>query len=310
MTVVPLHSQAGQHLLVRSGHVFVHEGPGDDTPPLVPAKLHRIVNLAEIPLEHNAPAAYGSPRTRYHAIVTSSRLAALIALTAFQPLDREDVWVTGDPRNDHVLGPSELLPADLREQEERLKAVVGDRRLVLVEPTYHGGDRAYRRFDVRELDWLSGWCARHEVVLGFRDHPSDRARQLTQVLSAIGALNLTRNRFPSLEVVDRVAAGLVTDLSARVVEFAATGKPMVVLDERINRPGDLLHDVHELLPAAVAHDFETFAAALERMFDPADDEPGDSCRRLFVEHLDVLSARRLVNRVKESYLRSRPLDPS
>ena len=155
--------------------------------------------------------------------------------------------MTGDPRNDHVLGPSERLPADLREQEERLQALVGDRRLVLVEPTYRGGDEAYRRFDQPELDWLSGWCARQDVVLGFRDHPSDRARQLTQVLWSLGALNLTRNRFPSLEVVDRVAAGLVTDLSARAVEFAATGKPMVVFDERSDRPGDLVHDVHAVL---------------------------------------------------------------
>nr|WP_302053595.1 CDP-glycerol glycerophosphotransferase family protein [Nocardioides panacis] len=102
---------------------------------------------------------------------------------------------------------------------------------------------------------------------------------------------------------------MVTDLSARAVEFAATGKPMVVFDERINRPGDLLHDVHEVLPAAVAHDFETFAAALERMFDPASDEPREFRRRLFVEHLDVHSARRLVNRVRGSYLRSRPASP-
>ncbi len=173
---------------------------------------------------------------------------------------------------------------------------------MLVEPTYRGGPEAYRRFDQPELDWLSGWCARHDVVLGFRDHPSDRARQLTQVLWSLGALNLTRNRFPSLEVVDRVAAGLVTDLSARAVEFAATGKPMVVFDERSDRPGDLVHDVHAVLPAAVAHDFETFAGALEKMFDPADDALRESRRRLFVEHLDVLSARRLVGAVKRLYL--------
>ena len=57
------------------------------------------------------------------------------------------------------------------------------------------------------------------------------------------------------------------------MEFAATGKPMVVFDERSDRPGDLVHDVHAVLPAAVAHDFETFAGALEQMFDPADDDP-------------------------------------
>ena len=73
VTVVPLHSHAGQHLLVRSAHVFVREAPGDDTPPLVPAKLHRIVNLAQVPLEHDAPADEGAPRTRYRAVVTSAR---------------------------------------------------------------------------------------------------------------------------------------------------------------------------------------------------------------------------------------------
>ncbi|QWZ07223.1 rhamnan synthesis F family protein [Nocardioides panacis] len=142
VTVAPLHSQLGQHLLVRSAHVFVHEAPGEEAPPLVPARLHRIINLAQVPLEYVAAAAEDAPRARYHAVVTSSRLAALIALTAFQLLDREDVWVTGDPRNDHVLGPSHRLPADLREQEERLRVVVGDRRLVLVEPTYRGGSPA------------------------------------------------------------------------------------------------------------------------------------------------------------------------
>jgi hypothetical protein len=302
VTIVPLLSRAGQHLLARSSHVFVHEAPGECAPPLVPARLHRIINLAQVPLEHVVPAADVSPRRRYHAVVTSSRLAALTAQAAFQPLDREDVWVTGDPRNDHLFGPSELLPADLREEEERLRAAVGDRRLVLVEPTFRGGDRPYRHLNQPELDWLQGWCARHDVVLGFRDHPSDRRRHLAQVLSPIGALNLARSHYPSLEVVDRVAAGLVTDLSARPVEFAATGRPMVVVDERIDRPSDLLHDVQELLPAAVAHDFETLAAALERMFDPAGAALRESRRRLFVEHLDALGARRLVNKVKQSYV--------
>jgi hypothetical protein len=310
VTVLPLHSPQGQHHLVRSKHLFVSETPGTEPTPLVPPRLHRVINLAAVPLQRAPAPADGTVTPPYWAVVTSSRLSALAAATTYAPLDQARIWTTGDPRDDLLLCGSGDLPADLQEQEARLSRVLADRRLVLFEPTYRpdqpGG--GYPRFDPAELEWLATWCSAQHAVLGFRDDPRDRSRGLTRILGSLGAVSLTRNRFPSLEVVDRVAGALVTDHPARAVQFAATRKPMVLLTEE-GPPGvqhaygtDWVHDLRAVLPATVAPDFEALAEALEALFEPRRDEEWLWRRRLLVEHSDMHNARRLVGLVRRRYL--------
>ncbi len=53
---------------------------------------------------------------------------------AVRPGPPDGLWVTGPPRTDLVLAESTALPADLREQGDRLRSELAGRRLVLLLP--------------------------------------------------------------------------------------------------------------------------------------------------------------------------------
>ena len=56
----------------------------------------------------------------------------------FDPVPGER-WVTGTPRTDFLLARSAALPADLRDQCDRLRASSSGRRLVLLHPAARPG---------------------------------------------------------------------------------------------------------------------------------------------------------------------------
>ena len=67
---------------------------------------------------------------------------------------------------------------------------------------------------------------RHNAVLGVREHMADRARTYWHQLAPLGSIDLSNRRFPDLEVLYRVADGLVSDYSSCLVDFLLTGRPV------------------------------------------------------------------------------------
>ena len=222
VVVVPLLSREGQHYLLRARQIFVKHGPSVNAYwPLSPFS-HNFVNLwhgiplkrfgsasVEItpPLEKSLLRNNGGCR----AVVTSGRMDSLAMTTAFWPLSYPDMWNTGLPRNDYITCAAERLPEDLRAAEERLRAEVGGRRLVMFLPTFKDNQsNGYYRFAPEELEHLSAWMERHDAVLGVREHMADQARSYWHQLAPLGSIDLSNRRFTDLEVLYRVAEGLVS----------------------------------------------------------------------------------------------------
>ncbi|CAN5495793.1 hypothetical protein BH10ACT10_BH10ACT10_16690 [soil metagenome] len=300
VVVLPLESPEGQFLLARSRYVFVRELPGDASYGWFSPGNHDIVHVGGVPLRSfPAPAADTSPgESPYRAVVAGSPAQALAAAQAFAPLPLADVWQTGAPRNDLLLRASADLPDDLRRQEEELTVALAGRPLLLFAPAFDrgGAGPVYRSTDRDVVEALSGWCERHGGVAGYYDDPRDRTRELSRVLEPVGALNLRRLGVTDHVVVDRVATLLLTDVSARAVDFAATGRAIVLLLDATSED-ELFHDPG-LLPVHVVRDRGDLAAALE--LPPVD--AGDRTRLLF-STLDQGSSGRLVRRIRADYLR-------
>jgi hypothetical protein len=305
---LPLDSPQGQFHLARARYVFVREHPGDASYGHFSPKRHDIVHVGGVPLRPfpELPEV-AAEETPYRAVVASSRMQALAATQAFAPMSLEDVWLTGAPRNDLLLAPSADLPEDLRTQQEALVDLLSGRPLLLFAPAYDiaGAERGYGLLGQDVVDALAAWCGRHDGVVGFYDDVRDRSRLLARALDPLHGWNLRRLGFEEHVVVDRVASTLVTDLSARAVDFAATGKEVVVwADARVR--SQMFHDP-EVLPAHVVSDTASLTAALDAVFTPQDPDQHavrSAQRRLLFSRLDQRNCERLVRRLRTDYVRA------
>jgi CDP-glycerol glycerophosphotransferase (TagB/SpsB family) len=243
-------------------------------------------------------------------VITSSKIDTLAMAAAFHPLTIQDMWPTGLPRNDFILRREELLPDDLRAEEQRLRDEVAGRRLVMFLPTFKNGQASsYYTFSSTELDWLRDWSRRTGAVIGVREHMADKAHTYSRMLSRLDTIDLSSRRYPDLEVLYRVADGLVTDYSSCLVDFMLTGKPVVSFaydhDRYANEERGLFYDLDEVVPGPVCRDFAQFAQALDQLFDapsPTQLEDYDWKRARFFDHLDDHNAARVVERVKRLYV--------
>jgi CDP-glycerol glycerophosphotransferase (TagB/SpsB family) len=315
VVVAPLRSPEGQYHLLRARQVFVKHGPRINTGYPLSAELHNFINLWHgIPLKRFGYAGLESPQTLRtiaaenrgcRAVVCSSAIDRLAMTAAFYPLDYGKFWCTGLPRNDFILRAAERMPGDFMEQEARLRAEVGSRRLVLYLPTFRNDQaEGVYRFSGRELAWLADWQRKHDAVLGVREHMADTARAYTAQLSELGVLDLSSRRYPNIEVLYRVGAALVTDYSSCVIDFLLTGRPVVSFAYDYERYAEsergLFYDLEQVLPGPVCRTFGELTTALEGLFEGrgVDGDDYDWKRSLFFDHLDDGNAWRVVKEVK------------
>ena len=248
------------------------------------------------PPTDDAPVRDGSP---YRAVVAASPAQALAATQAFAPLALADVWQTGSPRNDLLLRDSAGLP-DAAGAGAGCWPAPWTAGCLLFAPASdrRGSGPAYRCVGTAPSSTRSPAGANGTVASSATTTTSGtRTRELSRVLEPVGALDLRRLGVSDHVVVDRAATLLLTDVSARAVDFSATGRSIVLLLDGASERDELFHDPG-LLPVHVVRDPRDLAPALD-LPPPA---AGDRTRLLFPV-LDRGNAARLVRRIR-SRLRS------
>jgi hypothetical protein len=308
--VMALQSPEGLDHLVRCRYVFVQERPvlSLNKLRLSPA-LHDIVLVRDgLAIRRAGQAArfrQGKRRPRRRtvasALLTSSHLDQVAMLAMHTVADYPCCRRTGIPGLDFVLVDHDALPQDLREQEDRLRARLDGRRLLLFAPEVVLGSHPPYPFGPEELDWLRRWTAAHNTVLGLREHRHDGEHAYRRLLGDV-AVHLSPSEFPHVQVLLRVADAVLTDFCGTGLDFLVTGRPVVSfihdLEEMRSR---LFYDPEQVLPGPVCHDFGELQKALEHVFDPPDARARqryERSRRLFHDHLDPHSAARAVAAVR------------
>lgn len=322
--IVPLLSREGQELAVRCGQVFVKHAPSINVPYLRDTERRNFINTWHgIPLKRFGFASADTSEHREsvieehsgcRAVITSSTTDSLAMAAAFHPLPHQNMWVTGLPRNDMILRPEADLPSDLAADERMLRDEVGDRRLVMLLPTFKKDqDDAYYRFTAEQVEWLRAWSERHRAVIGLREHMADTERVYSQMLAPLEPIDISSRRYPHLEVLYRVADALVTDYSSCLVDFMLTGRPVVSfaydLDRYAMHERGLFYDLGQVIPGPVCRTFDDLAPALDDLFRPRTAEELDTYawqRRIFFQYIDDQSSRRVVDRVRRLYVDPEP----
>jgi hypothetical protein len=314
VVVVPLHSPEGQYHLVRSGQVFVkwdaRRTLGEHLSP-----DHRLFLVRDgLILSRAGRAARGhrrvspDPVSRWHAVLSASDVDQLAVLALTYPTRYDQGWHSGIPWHDFLVRPRAELPADLRDAEDRLRAELAGRRLLLFAPEHLG--RAARRqrraaFDRDQIHWLADWATRTGTAIGLREHPLDATRPFAQQLEDV-ALDLSIHRYPLLQPLLRVADALLTDYSGLALDFTVTGRRVVSFAPDLEAVVDtLLYDLDHVFPGPVCRTFGELTDALEGL----DEEPTltqqhqyERVRKMYLGHTDDgVSARRVVAKVKATY---------
>ena len=194
VVVVPLDSPEGEHHLLRSGQIFVDNRPWTalGKRSLAEEAAHNVVIVrGGNMLQRSGAAERTSPRmsrnqltTPARALLTSSDVDQLAALTAHYPVPYGDCWRTGLPATDFLLMDSSAAPR--RTCVARRPWCGNSWRAVDWCSSPPSSDRstdatAYR-FTSDELGALSEWADANDVVLGLREHPHDLERAYLRLL--------------------------------------------------------------------------------------------------------------------------------
>jgi CDP-glycerol glycerophosphotransferase len=221
---------------------------------------------------------------RWDVLLAQSPFAATHFRNAFR--FEGEVWETGSPHNDVLLGEAAAVRGRQVRQELGLDP---DARIALYAPTFRDdvrGNDGRPRFDLRlDFDRLKAGLGPDWTVLV-------RAHQLTgwraqgdETVRDVSAVEEITDLYLAADV-------LVTDYSSAMFDFAVTGKPMVFFTYDLEHyrdsvrgfywsledesPGPLVRDTDELVAAlrdlsAVHRDYSARYDAFRAKFCPLDD---------------------------------------
>lgn len=313
--LAPLKSRQGQDLLIRSRVAFIKHTPTSNLVYPLAEGRHVLVNVWHgIPLKRIGFASLdqrpnlerlGREHRLCSSVIASSRVDRMAMASAFYPLQYNDVWVTGLPRNDFILRAFDALPADLRQESERLATSLAGRKLVLYAPTFRNAqDAAYYQFSPEELAALAQLLERHGAVLGIREHLADTAHSYSAQLASIGAIPLGDQLYANIEVLYRHAVVLLTDYSSCFFDYALTGRPVISFaydrERYEGKERGFFYHMDDVFPGPICQSFGGVLAALDgALGGTAARYPNyDAVLRMFFDHVDDGSAQRVVDRVR------------
>ena len=228
---------------------------------------------------------------KYTAAISSSPSDQAIFAAAYDPVGKDNVWITGLPRNDTILRAEEMLPTDYRKQLGDLRMLMAGRRLVLYAPTWRQEKTGMYVFSEADRDRLRAVMAKHNAAFAIRAHANRRPDpDFTEARASDDSI-LDLNSLPEVNLALRVADVLVTDFSSIYQDFLLTGKPIIHfiydLAEYTAERG-FLYSLDDALTSAPVTSFDELLSTLDHALsngsEPLDKNRYERAKRLFHAH--------------------------
>ena len=203
---------------------------------------------------------------QFSSIIASSAVDAAAKAAIFhKPL--EDIWITGNPRNDILINKNNKLPQDLLQQEKGLLDQLNGRTLVLYAPTWRSYQDQFEPFDDQCLQKMTKVLESNQAVLGLRMHEKDeqKFRKLYDTSPCI--LNLGQEKYPETQVLLKNTKVLVTDYSSIWLDYLLTDNPVIAYWYDFNsyhKKRGTLWDLAEIFPGIRAASCAELISAIEK----------------------------------------------
>lgn len=312
----PLFSLKAIFYLATSSVVFLQHTAWQDIRYPFPFRMLNFVNLWHgVPLKRIGCASLDLKSSWFQtiwknlsnsAVISSSKVDRLAMHSAMRPVPFSNIWITGLPRHDFVVCKESCLPLDMQKDLERLRGLLGGKRLVLFAPTFRNSKNGYYRFSDVEIQNLKALLKEHNAVFGIREHmASDDFYK--KLFTGIDMLDLSLDKFPNLECLYREVDVLITDYSSSYIDFLLTYKPVISFaydfDNYCKTERGFFYDMSQVFPGEITRTFEGLVSALssalssdDRFFENI--SAYDRCKEHFFDFKDVGNALRVVERVK------------
>lgn len=250
-------------------------------------------------------------RTFYSGLVSSSDIDSYAMAAIFHPIDYQNVWITGLPRNDFLRTAECNLPDFLRDEVETIRCLKKGQRLITYAPTYREtdiqGSECYQ-FEKSEIARLKELLRRHNAVLGFRMHyfrNSDRLFNMERYVDGESIIDLGHTTISEIAPVLRESDMIITDYSSVYIDAMYIDKPVFSfaydLEHYQARQNGLLYDMELAFPGPVLKDFQGLLNALEQELSCPRQAASAHYRitkKLFFTFHDDRNSARVVERLK------------
>tara|TARA_R100000935_G_scaffold8376_1_gene17661 strand:+ start:916 stop:4632 length:3717 start_codon:yes stop_codon:yes gene_type:complete len=309
---VPLKSHEGQLLMVRCRNLFVRHGAAANLHWPVDARLHNIINLWHgIPIKRIGTASLDlkeqramreAENARLTAVISASDVDRLAMAAAYVPKIYDDIWLTGLPRHDLITKPQIQLSNELLAQITDAEALMNGRKMVLFCPTFRKDQKdGYYNFTPDQVKKLTVWLAKHNMVMGIREHPADTSHQYSSQLIGETFIRVDARRFPDVEMLYRKATMMITDYSSCFIDYMLTGRPVISfaydLEDYKERERGLFYELEEVFPGPVAQTFSSLMKALDVSVSFVGNPTSEAYkikRKFFIKYIDSKNAQRVV----------------
>lgn len=226
-------SVEGLSLFLQTKNIVISHGSDSSYffPLFLDSKSKNIINLWHgIPLKRLSLQVKGiresKSRNRFQkftSICASSTFEQYLLASCFD-MHIDDVWLTGVPRNDYLIYPSNKLV----EENPYLNS-----KIILYAPTWreYGSRSSFFPFEDKDLKELNSFLEAQDCYLLLRGH----REEMEQITSHYGATKLSRiipahqEVFPDAQRLLAHVDVLVTDYSSIYLDYLLVDKPMIFI---------------------------------------------------------------------------------
>lgn len=264
-------------------------------------------------LKHTDRMTYRTQERKHYAgLIASSDIDSYAMAAMFYPLNYQQIWLTGLPRNDFLTRAEELLPRYIQDSLELIRQIKLDKKLIVYAPTYRQtsvSDTAhYYQFEQAEIDALKRLLQENNAVLGYRPHYFKNSAQyfnLDQFIDNEFIFDVSQAVIPEYSALARELDVLVTDYSSVYIEALYLSKPVICFGYDIEhyrtQEDGLLYDMDLAFPGPIVATFDDLLQAVQsRLMMQSEDivEEQATAKRIFFKYQDADNSQRVVDKVK------------
>jgi len=319
VVILPMNSLLAVWFLLRSKVIFVQHSVWLD---LKAAKfqIHKPLNRYIINLWHGiAPKDMTHDNTGIinersklempnYINIVSSQIDLENKQKAFFLSKKENFWMTGNPRNDFLLTPEELLPKTLQNELTKLKNMVGEKKLLVYAPTYketnvNGG---YYHFNENELKMLDQLLRQKNMIMGIRYHTYRRPAFYKDFFKYSSFYDLSSEVISDFRVIMRVAEALITDYSSVYVDAVYLNKKCISFSYDLDHYKEIqrgfMAPFESIFPGPICKNFSSLFNEIENLDSQLNEKEKiqySNVRNLLFKHIDSNNADRVVTLLKK-----------
>jgi CDP-glycerol glycerophosphotransferase (TagB/SpsB family) len=190
--------------------------------------------------------------TKLYDMLIASSIQDKITNTNAFGVSIDKVIITGLPRYE-ILKKNYLLRDVLQKEEDTIKKIKANRKLILFAPTFRENNiSAIEQIGIKEWKLLDTFAKKSNIIIGIRPHPYD-LKKLPKVIENSSQFYLFENsNFTEVNLLLKHTDILIVDFSSIWIDYLLLHKPIIGFakdfEEYLNNERGFIYDFKKVFP--------------------------------------------------------------